>query len=125
MAFPQSHSKRRAQRVRLATLVAASVQQENGQRTKGKLCTVSITGGLLELGRAFAQGDFVEIAFQTDAGKIQGLAEMLDPFQQQKDAVLQPFRFVALGDSDDLALRMTVAAARDRVALQLNMRQPA
>src|SRR5271165_2705231 len=108
MAFPQSHPARRAPRVLLAPLVAASVQRDDGQRTKGKLHTVSTTGGVLHLASALAQGDFVEIAFQTKAGMVQGLAEMLNPRNQLRDGVLQPFRFIALGDDDSLALRMTV-----------------
>src|SRR5271165_4988064 len=111
MAFPQSHPARRAPRVLLAPLVAASVHRDNGQRTKGKLHTVSTTGGVLQLASALAQGDFVEIAFQTQAGMVQGLAEMLNPRQTGQDGVLQPFRFIALGDDDNRARRMTVYAA--------------
>ena len=118
MAFPQSHPERRAPRVHLAPLVPASVHRDDGQRTKGKLHTVSTTGGVLQLASALAQGDFVEIAFQTVAGKVQGLAEMLHPRQQPQDGVLQPFRFIALGDDDNRALRMTVYAATDRTPLK-------
>jgi hypothetical protein len=100
--------------------VAASVQRENGQREKGKLHTVSTTGGLLQLSSALGRGDFVEVAFQTQAGHVQGLAEMLNPVQQPREGVLQPFGFVALGDDDHLALRMTVDSGSARNSLKLN-----
>jgi hypothetical protein len=118
MAFPQAHPQRRAPRVQLGTLVAASIQREDGQRDKGQLHTVSVTGGLLQLASALGRGDFVEVAFQTQAGRVQGLAEMLIPVQQPQDGVLQPFRFVALGDDDHRALRMTVDSATDRNLLK-------
>jgi hypothetical protein len=120
MAFPQAHPERRAPRAQLGALVPASVRTENGQRANGKLRTVSTTGGLLQLARALGQGDFVEIAFQTQAGMVQGLAEMLNPRSKLQAGVLQPFRFVALGDDDHRALRMTVDLATDRDSLKLN-----
>jgi hypothetical protein len=124
MAFPQAHPQRRAPRIRLGASVSASVQVESGQRTKGKLHTVSVTGGLLELASALSRGDFVEVAFQTQAGKVQGLAEMLNPVEQPQDGFLQPFRFVALGDDDHRALRMAVDFAEDRTALKLDSAVP-
>ena len=124
MAFPQAHPERRARRVQLPPLVSASVHRDNGQRTRGKLHTVSTTGGVLQLASALAQGDFVEIAFQTQAGMVQGLAEMLNPRKQPQDEVLQAFRFIALGDDDNRALRMTVAAATDRSSLKLDLLSP-
>ncbi len=124
MAFPQAHPERRARRVQLAPLVSASVHRDDGQRTKGKLHTVSTTGGVLQLASALAQGDFVEIAFQTQAGMVQGLAEMLNPRNQSHHGVLQPFRFVALGDDDNRALRMTVHAATDGTSLKLDSPSP-
>lgn len=120
VAFPQSHPQRRAPRVQLETLVPASVHRGNGQRTKGNLHTVSTTGGLLQLARALGRGDFVEIAFQTQAGVVQGLAEMLDPRKQPADGVLQAFRFVALADDDHRMLRMTVDSATDRKSLKFD-----
>jgi hypothetical protein len=120
MAFPQSHPQRRAPRAQLGNLVSASVQRENGQLTKGKLRSVSTTGGLLQLSNPLVQGDFVEVAFHTRAGRVQGLAEMLSPVQQPQDGVLQAFRYVALGDDDHLVLRMTVDSAGDRNSPKLN-----
>ena len=87
---------------------------EDGGRTKAKLQTVSITGGLLRLAKSLSQGDFVEVAFQTRSGPVRGMAEMLTPVRAATEGSLQPFRFVALGDDDHRTLRMVVDSAADR-----------
>lgn len=110
--FPQPHPQRRAPRIHLGGSVSALVMQEDGQRAKGKLQTLSSTGGLLRMLKALESGDFVEIAFQTQSGPVRGMAEMLHP-NRAMDGVLQPFRFVALGDDDHRNLRMTVDSAMD------------
>jgi len=112
--FPQVHPQRRSPRIQLGGSVLASVILEDGQRTKAKLQTVSVTGGLLRLARSLTQGDFVEVAFQTQSGPVRGMAEMLTPVRAATDGSLQPFRFVALGDDDHRALRMVVESAADR-----------
>jgi hypothetical protein len=111
--FPQPTSQKRAQRLHVGGSIGALVLLEDGQRAKGKLQTVSVTGGLLRLAKSLGQGDFVEVAFETQSGKVRGMAEMLDPVRGVEGA-LQPFRFIALGDDDHRALRMTVEAASDR-----------
>ena len=89
------------------------VMMEDGQRAKGKLQTLSVTGGLLRIAKALRQGDFVEIAFQTQGGPVHGMAEMLNP-TRATDEVLQPFRFIAMGDDDHRALRVIVDSVSDR-----------
>ncbi len=121
--FPQPHPQRRAPRVQLGGSVPAIVHLEDGQRAKAKLQTVSITGGMLRLARAFAQGDFVEVAFQTQTGAVRGMAEMLGPPRKTTDCMLQPFRFIALGDDDHRVLRMMVDSAADRNFLGLRTTQ--
>jgi hypothetical protein len=111
--FPQPTSQKRAQRLHVGGSIGALVLLEDGQRAKGKLQTVSVTGGLLRLAKSLGQGDFVEVAFETQSGQVRGMAEMLDPVRGVEGA-LQPFRFIALGDEDHRALRMTVEAASDR-----------
>ena len=106
--FPQPHPQRRATRIHLGGSISALVLLEDGARAKGKLQTLSATGGLLRIARALAQGDFVEIAFQTQSGPVRGMAEMLVPMRSVMDGTLQPFRFVALGDDDHRNLRMVV-----------------
>lgn len=111
--FPQPNPSRRAPRIHLGGAIPALVLAEDGQRAKGKLQTVSATGGMLRLGRALEQGDFVEIAFQTQSGPVRGMAEMLVPVRAS-EGILQPFRFIALGDDDHRNLRMVVDSVTDR-----------
>ena len=112
--FPQVHPQKRSPRIQLGGSVPALVMLEDGQRAKGKLQTISVTGGLLRLARSLSQGDFVEVAFQTQGGPVRGMAEMLTPVRAASDGSLQPFRFVALGDDDHRALRMAVDSVTDR-----------
>jgi len=112
--FPQVHPQRRSPRIQLGGSVPALVMLEDGQRAKGKLQTISVTGGLLRLSRSLGQGDFVEVAFQIHGGPVRGMAEMLIPVRAASEGSLQPFRFVALGDDDHRALRMAVDSATDR-----------
>jgi len=112
--FPQVHPQRRSPRIQLSGSVLALVVLEDGQHTKAKLQTISITGGLLRIARSLSQGDFVEVAFQIQGGSIRGMAEMLSPVRAASEGSLQPFRFVALGDDDHRALRMAVDSVTDR-----------
>jgi len=106
--FPQPHPSRRAARVQLGDSVLAAIRLEDGRRTKAQLQTISVTGGLLRLAKSLGQGDFVEVAFQTQAGPVHGMAEVLSPMRKETDSVLQPFRFVALEDDDHRRLRTSL-----------------
>ena len=121
--FPQALADRRATRVHVGQTTPALVTLEDGHQTKGKLQTVSVTGGLLRLGKALHRGDFVEVAFQMQTGPIQGMAEMLNPMPVARDGVLQPFRFIALGDDDHRNLRMVVDSVSDRSFIGLRSDQ--
>ena len=121
--FPQPHPQRRATRVHLGGSILALVMLEDGQRAKGKLQTISITGGLLRMAKALEQGDFVEVAFQTQSGPVRGMAEMLSPMRTAMDGALQPFRFIALGDDDHRNLRMVVDSVSDRSFLGIRSSQ--
>src|ERR1700744_2856136 len=112
--FPQPHPSRRAARVQLGDSVLAAIRLEDGRRAKAKLQTISVTGGLLRLAQSLAQGDFVEVAFQTQAGPVHGMAEVLSPMRSLQDSVLQPFRFVALEDDDHRRLRTTLDHVSER-----------
>jgi hypothetical protein len=116
--YPQIDALHRATRIQLAT-TNALVKLGDGNKTKARLSTVSATGGMLHLTRALVEGDFVEIAFQTRSGNVQGMAEMLNPIRSPQGSVLQPFRFVALGDDDHRALHMTIECEGDRDFLGL------
>jgi len=115
--FPQPHHSRRAARVQLGDSVLAAIRLEDGRRAKAKLQTISATGGLLNLTQSLGQGDFVEVAFQTQAGPVHGMAEVLSPMRKTLDGVLQPFRFVALEDEDHRRLRTTLEHVADRSVL--------
>ena len=117
--FPQPHPSRRAARVRLGDSVLAAIRLEDGRRTKAKLQTISVTGGLLQMSHCLGQGDFVEVAFQTQAGPVHGMAEVLMPTRKMPDSVLQPFRFVALEDDDHRRLRSSLDHVVDRSSLGL------
>jgi hypothetical protein len=71
------------------------------------------------MAQCLGDGDFVEVAFQTESGPVQGMAEILSPTRKTTAGVLQPFRFVALGDDDHRRLRMSVDQAADRSLLGL------
>ena len=92
---------------------------EDGQRAKAKLQTVSVTGGLLRLSQSLGQGDFVEVAFQTQSGPVHAMAEILNPTGKTVDGVLQPFRFVAIEDEDHHRLRTSLDHVADRSLLGL------
>jgi len=115
--FPQPHPSRRASRVQLGDSVLAAIRLEDGRRTKAKLQTISATGGLLRLAQSLAQGDFVEVAFQTQAGPVHGMAEVLSPMRSMPDGVLQPFRFVAIEDDDHRRLRTSLDYVAERSSL--------
>ena len=118
--FPQPHPTRRAARIQLGDSVLAAIRLEDGRRTKAKLQSISVTGGLLHLPQSLGQGDFVEVAFQTQAGPVHGMAEVLRPTRKMNDGVLQPFRFVALEDEDHRRLRTSLdhVAARNSIGMK-------
>jgi PilZ domain len=111
--FPQPHPSRRASRVQLGDSVLAAIRLEDGRRTKAKLQTISVTGGLLNLAHSLGQGDFVEVAFQTQAGPVHAMAEVLSP-RKTTEGVLQAFRFVAIEDDDHRRLRTSLDHVVDR-----------
>jgi hypothetical protein len=120
--YPQTNPTHRATRIQLAT-TPALVKLGDGQKAKGNIHMVSVTGGLLQLARALSEGDFVEVAFQTQSGNVQGMAEMLNPVRKGQGSVFQAFRFVALGDEDHGKLRRVVETTSDRSFLGLRSRQ--
>jgi hypothetical protein len=117
--FPQPHPSRRAARIQLGDSVLAAIRLEDGRRTKAKLQSISVTGGLLRLTHSLGQGDFVEVAFQTQAGPVHGMAEVLSPMMKTDEGVLQPFRFVAIEDDDHRRLRTSLDHVVDRSSMGL------
>jgi len=120
--FPQPNPTHRANRVKLAT-TPVLVKLGDGKQAKGNIHVVSVNGGLLQLARGLSEGDFVEVAFQTQSGNIQGMAEMLHPVGKGQGSVFQAFRFVAIEDDAHQALRMAIESAGDRSFLGLTARR--
>jgi hypothetical protein len=116
--FPQPNASQRSPRVQLNGSVGAAILDENGQRARAKLQSISLTGGLLQLQHELSDGDFVEIAFHTRSGAVHGMAEMLQPMRKFQSVCLQPFRFIALGDEDHRNLRMALDTALDHSTFQ-------
>ena len=112
--YPQPNATNRATRIQLGSDGIALLKSEGGERMKAKLQTVSVTGGLLRLAKALEEGDFVEVAFQTQNGPVHGMAEMLRPKSQSADGILQAFKFIALDDDDHKTLRFAVDSTRER-----------
>jgi len=108
--FPRPHRSRRAARIKLAQTIPALLSMDGGERTHGKIQTLSLNGGLLQLAQALEAGDFVEISFETGRGPVRGTAEMLPPLQASAETTLQAFRFVLLEDHDHEALRAMVSS---------------
>jgi hypothetical protein len=52
------------------------------------------------------------------------MAEMLQPFNVQPKACMQPFRFIALEDDDHRKLRMALDSALDPTFRELISNQP-
>jgi hypothetical protein len=112
--FPHPKPDRRATRIQLSTSAPALIRLGDGRRAKARIKSVSLTGGLLQLGRALGEGDFVEVAFHTQSGPVHGMAEMLNPERPLTDGVLQPFRFIAMEDNDHRTLSLAVDQTADR-----------
>jgi c-di-GMP-binding flagellar brake protein YcgR len=115
--FPQPNPAKRARRVKLPGSVVVAVRSEGSQPVRAKLHELSATGGLLVLSKAFEQGDFVEVAFQTSQGIVRGMAELLSARCESKSGCMQPFRFVALDDEDHTRLRMTLESLLDQTII--------
>jgi hypothetical protein len=115
--FPQPHPTQRAARVQLGSSVLAAIRLEDGRRTKAKLESISVTGGLLQMPHALGNGCFVELAFQTQSGPVHGMAEILAAMRNTEEGVLQSFRFIALEDDDHRRLRSSVDHAAGRSLL--------
>jgi hypothetical protein len=115
--FPQPNPAKRASRVKLGNSVVIAIRSEGSESVRAKLHELSDTGGLLVLSKAFEQGAFVEVAFETSQGTVHGMAELLLPRCESTSGCLQPFRFVALDDEDHTRLRMALEILLDRTIM--------
>jgi hypothetical protein len=99
----QLDANRRIPRFRLTETTPAILQSQNSLRMAGELHVISRNGGLLLLPALVHQGSVVELLFHTHRGPVLGTVQMLMPVTSTQ----QPFRFVALPESD----RRTLQAA--------------
>src|SRR6266566_4970614 len=103
MSFsPQLHTNRRIPRFRLTETTPAVLQFQNGLRMAGELHVISRNGGLLLLPAPVYQGSVVELTFHTHRGPVLGTVEMFMPVTSTQ----QPFRFVALPESNQRTLQV-------------------
>ena len=94
--FPKSHPYQRAPRSKITIPTQIVVVYDDGQRTQGRLQSISETGGCAGLERQLAPATLVTLEMRTTAGPVSAIAEMLQPL----DAGRQPFRFLAMDETD-------------------------
>lgn len=107
--LPHSHANWRSPRVRLVDVTPAVLRSPDGRRHRGKLETISLTGGLLSMPNMLDRGSRIKLMFLSHTGPVLGAAEMLSPVS----ATRQPFRFVALEEGDQRRLRAVVQSFLD------------
>jgi len=122
-SFPQSNPTQPAPRLKLDGSVPVAIRVEGTISVRGKLRELSATGGLLVLAKPFDKGEFVELAFPTNNGSVQGMAEILEPRVEGSSGCLQPFRFIALEDGASNSLQMALASLQDRVTAGRGLRR--
>lgn len=94
--LPRTSFPPRAQRVNLMGIVSASVQLESGRQVTGKLQTLSVTGGLLDLAIYLDERIEVSLLFRFGDVILQPRARMLFPMRGGM-GYYQPFQFKNLG----------------------------
>jgi hypothetical protein len=90
--LPHSHTNWRTPRVRITEITPVVLRLPDGGHHRGKLETISLTGGLLSVPHTLNRGSRISLMFLTRSGPVLGTAEMLSPVSTEQ----QPFRFVAL-----------------------------
>jgi|SRR5215470_217368 len=104
-----STSRSRPPRMRLAQTQAV-LRFASGERIKGRLQVISVTGGLLWLDTPLDLGSRANVMFLMDAGAVSGTAEMLKPLSGTQQA----FRFVEIGKTERSRLEKTIESSTHR-----------
>lgn len=94
--IPRTNFPPRAPRISLFGIVSASIQLENGRQITGKLQTLSVTGGLIDLAAYLDERTEVSLLFRFGDGVLQTRARMLFPMRGGM-GYFQPFQFKNLG----------------------------
>lgn len=97
--IPRTNFPPRAPRVNLWGVVSASLQLENGRQVTGKLQTLSVTGGLLDIAACLDERTEVSLLFRFGEGVLQTRARMLFPMRGGM-GYFQPFQFKNLGPKE-------------------------
>jgi hypothetical protein len=127
MHFPQPMPPHRSARIQLHHLTPVFVRLEDGRYRRGKLRTISLTGGLLRLQQPHLPGTLVEVVFDSPTGSVLGIAELLAPVSATLKC-LQPFKFLMIEDEDYRRLSQLIEASQTRggaaAAASVNSRKP-
>jgi len=107
MTLPHSQTNWRSPRVQPSDIMPAVLRLPDGRRHRGKLETLSLTGGLLSMSDMLDRGSQIKLMFLTQTGPVLGAAEMLTPVSTTQ----QPFRFVALSEGDQYRLRTVIQSS--------------
>lgn len=110
MALSPETLKLRPVRVRLPGMPPTHIRLQDGQRSTARLQTISPTGGLLRVLKPILPGAIAEVLFLTDTGPVLGLAELLNPCSHAPIG-LQPFRFLAMDQTDRETLQAAIASS--------------
>jgi len=94
--LPRTNFPPRAPRLNLFGIVSASIQLENGRQITGKLQTLSVTGGLIDLAKYLDERTEVSLLFRFGEAVLQTRARMLFPMRGGM-GYFQPFQFKNLG----------------------------
>ncbi len=127
--IPRTNFPPRAPRVNLWGVVAASLQLENGRQLSGKLQTLSVTGGLLDVAVCLDERIEVSMLFRFGEAILQTRVRMLFPMRGGM-GYFQPFQFKNLGVRErqiidtEIAERMRQNVAPDKQAFGLGRRAP-
>ncbi len=129
MIHPSRPHQTRAPRLSLQGIVSASIHLENGRQLSGKLRTLSVTGGLLDLAASLDERTNISLIFRFGPGVLQSKAQLLFPMRGGM-GYLQPFRFTSLGVKERQTLETEIteqlkqAVARERTAHGRGFRPP-
>lgn len=114
--FPSPHQRNRAPRIKLPIPQAASFAVE-GRKVQARLLKLSITGGLARIETQFAADTLAHVAFDTPSGMVRGLVAFIAP-NSKTDRNSQPFRFIALEDTDHARLTSSLEVMRAHAMLR-------
>jgi len=89
----------RAPRVKLAGVILALIQLENGRQVRGRVHQLSATGGLLQLDNPLDEGIEVQVIFHLGNSTVRSKAAVLFPMWATHGC-LQPFEFKDLAEEN-------------------------